>query len=156
PRCRPRRRLATAGHLPGSPARADRRRARAPPPGARRRADRDRSEQRVALRRTPVVRPRPEFARGLGRGAGGVAPRAARARGVPLRRPVPLALVRRADRAGRRVRGRGDAAPAEVTMLLADRIVLVSGIGPGLGAEIALGCAREGANVVLAARSAGM
>ncbi len=39
-------------------------------------------------------------------------------------------------------------------MLLTDRIVLVSGIGPGLGAEIALGCAREGADVVLAARSA--
>jgi NAD(P)-dependent dehydrogenase (short-subunit alcohol dehydrogenase family) len=41
-------------------------------------------------------------------------------------------------------------------MLLADRVVLVSGIGPGLGAEIALGCAREGADVVLAARSAAM
>jgi NAD(P)-dependent dehydrogenase (short-subunit alcohol dehydrogenase family) len=41
-------------------------------------------------------------------------------------------------------------------MLLADRVVLVSGIGPGLGAEIALGCAREGGDVVLAARSAAM
>jgi len=41
-------------------------------------------------------------------------------------------------------------------MLLADRVVLVSGIGAGLGAEIALGCAREGADVVLAARSAAM
>jgi NAD(P)-dependent dehydrogenase (short-subunit alcohol dehydrogenase family) len=41
-------------------------------------------------------------------------------------------------------------------MLLSDRVVLVSGIGPGLGAEIALGCAREGGDVVLAARSAAM
>src|SRR5215475_1784249 len=41
-------------------------------------------------------------------------------------------------------------------MLLTDRIVIVSGVGPGLGAEIALACAREGANVVLAARTVAM
>ena len=41
-------------------------------------------------------------------------------------------------------------------MLLADRIVLVSGIGPGVGAEVAVAAAREGADVVLAARSAAM
>ena len=41
-------------------------------------------------------------------------------------------------------------------MLLEDRIVLVSGIGPGVGAEVALAAAREGADVVLAARSAAM
>jgi NAD(P)-dependent dehydrogenase (short-subunit alcohol dehydrogenase family) len=37
--------------------------------------------------------------------------------------------------------------------LLADRVVIVSGIGPGTGRSIALACAREGADVVLAART---
>ena len=39
-------------------------------------------------------------------------------------------------------------------MLLEDRVVVVSGIGPGMGRDIALACARQGADVVLAARSA--
>jgi NAD(P)-dependent dehydrogenase (short-subunit alcohol dehydrogenase family) len=38
--------------------------------------------------------------------------------------------------------------------LLKGKIVIVSGIGPGVGKEVAYACAREGANVVLAARTA--
>jgi len=38
-------------------------------------------------------------------------------------------------------------------MLLADRVIVVSGVGPGLGRGLALGCARAGADVVLAART---
>ena len=39
-------------------------------------------------------------------------------------------------------------------MLLEDKVVIVSGIGPGLGQELAYGAVREGASVALAARSA--
>jgi NAD(P)-dependent dehydrogenase (short-subunit alcohol dehydrogenase family) len=39
-------------------------------------------------------------------------------------------------------------------VLLADKTVIVSGTGPGLGREIALAAMREGANVVLGARNA--
>ncbi|ALG12276.1 SDR family oxidoreductase [Kibdelosporangium phytohabitans] len=38
-------------------------------------------------------------------------------------------------------------------MLLQDKVVVVSGIGPGLGRSIALRCARQGADIVLAART---
>lgn len=39
-------------------------------------------------------------------------------------------------------------------MLLQDRVVLVTGIGPGLGRSLAVQCARHGADIVLAARRA--
>ena len=38
-------------------------------------------------------------------------------------------------------------------MLLEDRVAVVSGIGPGMGRDVALACARQGANVVLGART---
>ena len=37
-------------------------------------------------------------------------------------------------------------------MLLQDRTVIVSGVGPGLGRDLVLACARQGARVVLVAR----
>jgi NAD(P)-dependent dehydrogenase (short-subunit alcohol dehydrogenase family) len=39
------------------------------------------------------------------------------------------------------------------TGLLLDRVVVVSGVGPGLGRSLAVRCARAGADVVLAART---
>src|ERR1700730_4353019 len=39
-------------------------------------------------------------------------------------------------------------------MMLADKVVVVAGVGPGLGRAIALASARDGADVVLAARTA--
>src|SRR5438034_3445549 len=37
-------------------------------------------------------------------------------------------------------------------MLLENHVAIVSGIGPGMGRDISVACAREGAHVVLAAR----
>ena len=37
--------------------------------------------------------------------------------------------------------------------MLEDKIVIVSGIGPGMGRDISLACARDGADIVLAART---
>ena len=39
-------------------------------------------------------------------------------------------------------------------MLLQDKVVIISGIGPGLGRSIAIRSAEQGADVVLAARTA--
>jgi NAD(P)-dependent dehydrogenase (short-subunit alcohol dehydrogenase family) len=38
-------------------------------------------------------------------------------------------------------------------MLLQDKVVVVSGVGPGLGRSIAVQCARQGADIVLASRT---
>jgi NAD(P)-dependent dehydrogenase (short-subunit alcohol dehydrogenase family) len=38
-------------------------------------------------------------------------------------------------------------------MLLEGKVVIVSGIGPGMGRDISMACAREGADIVLAART---
>lgn len=46
------------------------------------------------------------------------------------------------------------AAPVQLAPLLRDRVVVVSGVGPGLGRSIALRAALAGADVVLAARTA--
>ena len=37
--------------------------------------------------------------------------------------------------------------------LLSNRVVVISGVGPGLGRTLALRCAEHGADVVLAARA---
>lgn len=39
-------------------------------------------------------------------------------------------------------------------MLMEDKVVIVAGVGPGMGRSIALASAREGADVVLASRTA--
>lgn len=40
-------------------------------------------------------------------------------------------------------------------MLLKDKVVLITGVGPGMGSKLAIEAAREGAKVALVARSAG-
>lgn len=41
-------------------------------------------------------------------------------------------------------------------MILSDEVVIISGVGPGLGAKLAIRAAAEGAKVVMAARSVGV
>src|SRR5207247_6314992 len=110
-----------------------------------------RRQQPVAVRREAVVRPRAERAERFGRGPRRYPARPEGARGEPRGRALPDAFGRRAARSDRRLRARGGAAPL---MLLAGRVGIVSGIGPGLGRAVALALAREGADVVLAARTA--
>jgi NAD(P)-dependent dehydrogenase (short-subunit alcohol dehydrogenase family) len=103
------------------------------------------------------VRADPLAAADPGPGRGG---RAA-GRGGPVRRACgPAAVLRR--RAGvtgamagadRRPPGRHRGKDAGL-MMLQDKVVVVAGLGPGLGRSIALASAREGADVVLAARTA--
>ena len=45
--------------------------------------------------------------------------------------------------------------PHPKSSLLADRVVIVSGIGPGLGRQAALALARAGAHVVIGSRTPG-
>src|SRR5207247_1005222 len=146
-RGRARRRLAPPRRAADGPRRGDHLRA----PRPRRRADRDRRQQPVAVRREAVVRPRAERAERFGRGPRRYPARPEGARGEPRGRALPDAFGRRAARSDRRLRARGGAAPL---MLLAGRVGIVSGIGPGLGRAVALALAREGADVVLAARTA--
>ncbi|WP_084628236.1 SDR family oxidoreductase [Amycolatopsis nigrescens] len=56
-------------------------------------------------------------------------------------------------RADRRPPGRGRDQDAGVSPVLTGKVVVVSGVGPGLGQAIALQCAKAGADVVLAART---
>jgi short-subunit dehydrogenase len=41
-----------------------------------------------------------------------------------------------------------------MTEMLEQKVVVISGVGPGLGTTLAHRCAREGADLVLAARTA--
>ncbi len=103
------------------------------------------------LRAAPLAAADPGAHRGrrpVGRGAAG------------QRTAGPAALLRAGPLPGRGVRGpdrrpagRGGREDARL-MLLAGKVVVVCGVGPGLGRAIAVQSARAGADVVLAARTA--
>ena len=87
------------------------------------------------------------------RAAGGGCPVRGPARPAALRRPG-AGDPRGVGPADRGPAGRGRRPDAGLMALLEGTVVVVSGVGPDLGRSIALRCARAGADLVLAARTA--
>ena len=158
-RRRARRRLAAAGHVPRSVAR---RRSR---PSAST-AKRLRGDEPIEIgANSPwlyVGKPAFEMPAGLGhrraarrsrRRCASSRPWASSMCGVRFRSRSCDELCDQIDAFGREV-APADSNGVTTWMLLKGRVAIVSGIGPGVGKEVALAFAREGADVVLAARTA--